>query len=285
MGHIGICSLCLEWRPLSFEHVPPRRAFNSRPAVAHTIYGLRVGSTHAKSPPLLKGAAGLGRHALCEQCNGRTGALYGDAFAEWTVQCLRYAERLRDTSTVLLPFTVRPLNVVKQIATMIIAVSGSTVSSPSMDAVRHFVLSPQSMHLPPDVSFKVYFNPSDPARTAKPLLTQNRLSESCAILDVRTGTSVFVLAEVSFPPMGYVAFVAKSNERVSDDFASLCDIRRFTCYSLGREVTLMFQMPVRYPFGPVPGYYPNLNNSRERQFVDDDHVVLAGKSNAANPVH
>jgi hypothetical protein len=277
MGKIGICSLCLESRPLSFEHVPPRRVFNSRPAVAHTIYGLQLGSKHQKSPPLLKGLAGLGRHALCESCNGRTGALYGNAFAEWTTQSLRYAERLRDTSTVLLPFTFQPLNVLKQIATMIIAVSGSKKSSPPVDALRRFVLSPQAMHLPNGANFKAYFNPTDPARSGNPILTQNRLSESCAILDLRSGSSVFVLAEVAFPPMGYVAYFAKPHERLSDDFASLCDIEYFSHYRLDRRVTLMFQMPVRYPFGPVPGYYPNLNNPQQRQLLDDNHVVVSGK--------
>jgi hypothetical protein len=274
VAKVGICALCLETRPLSFEHVRPRRVFNSRPAVAHTIYGLHVGSRYRKAPPPLKSPRGLGRSALCEQCNGRTGALYGDAFAEWTMQCLSYAEKLRDTSTVLLPFTIKPLNVIKQLATMLIAVSGLKMPSPSVDALRHFVLSPQAMHLPQDVAFKAYFNPTDPARTATPVLTQNRLSESCAILDVRSGLSVFVLAEVAFPPMGYVGYFAKPNERVSDDFASLCDIRQFGRYPFGRSATLLFQLPVRYPFGPVPGYYPNFRNPRQGRLLDDDHVLL-----------
>src|SRR4051812_23341016 len=116
MRRIGVCSLYLEMRPLSFEHIPPRRVFNQHPAVAHTLYGLQLGSKHHKDPVLLKGPGGLGRHAVCEGCNGRTASLYGDAFAEWTMQCLMYAERLRGTSTVLLPFTIKPLNVLKQIA-------------------------------------------------------------------------------------------------------------------------------------------------------------------------
>ncbi len=184
MRNVGICSLCLESRPLSFEHVPPRRVFNSRPAVAHTLYGLHLASEHKKSPPLMKARAGLGRRSLCEGCNGRTAALYGNAFAEWTVQCLRYAERLRDTSVVLLSFRLQPLNVLKQIATMIIVVSGSKTSSAPVDALRHFVLSPDSMQLPRDAHFKAYFNPTDPARSSTAVLTQNRMSESCAVMDV-----------------------------------------------------------------------------------------------------
>jgi hypothetical protein len=275
MERIGTCVLCLERRALSFEHVPPRRVFNNRPAVAHTIYGLHLGSKHDKPPVLLKGPGGLGRNALCQSCNGQTAAWYGDAFAEWTMQCLSYAERLRDTSTVLLPFTIKPLNVLKQIVTMSLAVAACKVADPQVDPLRRFVLSPHAMYLPDGVTFRSYFNPIDRARSGNAMLTQNRLSGSCAVLDVRSGSSVFVLAEVAFPPMGYVTYFSKSYERVSDDFATLCDIGRFGQYPLGRSDTLMFQLPVRYPFGPVPGYYPNLNDPKQKQFVDDNHVLLA----------
>ena len=202
----GICSICLEFRDLSFEHVPPKRVFNDRPAVTHTIYGLHLGSKFKKSPTLLKGPGGLGRHTLCEICNGKTGAWYGEAFADWTMQCLSYARSLGGGGNVLLPFHVQPLNVIKQVVVMALAISGSKSGSNEIDRLRHFVLSKQSMSLPNTFVVKSYFNPIDPARANKPLLTQNRLTESCAVLDILSGTSVFVVAEVAFPPMGYVVY-------------------------------------------------------------------------------
>src|SRR5207249_12296977 len=78
MGKIGICSLCLEMRRLSFEHTPPRRVFNNRPEVAYTVYGLGLGSAHQKPPVLLSCPRGLGRPTLCEGCNGKTADLYGN---------------------------------------------------------------------------------------------------------------------------------------------------------------------------------------------------------------
>src|SRR5665213_1392864 len=263
----GICSICLEHGPLSFEHVPPKRVFNHKPAVAHTIYGLSVGSKFKKPPQLLQGPRGLGRRALCESCNGKTGAWYGDAFADWTMQCLAYAEKLRNDTNVLLPFHIMPLNVIKQILVMALAVSGSKSGGNKIDHLRRFVLSKQSMTLSPEFVIKTYFNPSDPARTTNPVLTQNRLTESCAVLDTRTGTSVFVVAEVAFPPMGYVVYTALPGVNITGDFASLCDLRCFTQFYYDQKYVPFLHVPVRCPFGPVPGYYPNLNK-RETKFLD-----------------
>jgi hypothetical protein len=282
MPTIGICSLCLERRQLSFEHVPPKRAFNNYPAVAHTLFGLNLGDRGKKPPPLLNGPGGLGRKSLCISCNGSTATWYGDAYADWTTQCLRYAPRVQDASELVLPFTIQPLNILKQIITMSVAVANHKVSWPQIDALRHFVLSRQAMSLPQHVIVRAYFNPIDPARK-NPQLTQNRLSESCAVLDTRSGTSVFVFAEIAFPPMGYVVYFTNSNDIVSEDFESLCDIRRFSLYPYSRKTSLFLNMPTRHPFGPVPGYYPNLRASNQRQYLDDNHVVLMNRESKTLP--
>jgi hypothetical protein len=277
MATIGTCSLCLDAGPLSFEHVPPRRVFNNNPTVAHTIYGLERGSQYKKMPLLLPAPRGLGCYAFCERCNGQTGAWYGEAFAVWTAQCLRYASKITSVSAVEVPFHIQPLNVLKQIATMAIAVSGSRKSNPTSDALRRFILSRQSMSLPPNIFFKTYFNPVDPARTGQPQLTQNRLSGSCAVLDIRSGNSVFIVAEIAFPPMGYVVYSMSPGEKASEDFESLCDIRRFFNNYYSQTASIFMRIPVRRPFGPVPGYYPNLRSGVGQKFLDDDHVVLTGK--------
>lgn len=279
MAHTGICSLCLEFAELTFEHIPPRRVFNDRPTVAHTLYGLHLGSQFGKPPPLLRGPAGLGRCTLCRRCNGLTASYYGEAFADWTTQCLRYADRGVGSGKIILSFRIQPLNVLKQITTMIMAVSMSTESAETFDAIRAFTLSRESMALPNDVIVAAYLNPTDPGRAGVPLLTQNRLAGPCAILDTRVGTSVFVVGEVAFPPMGYVIYRIDGAARVSADFAALHDLRAFSNLRYGRFADLFMNMPVRYPFGPVPGHYPNLGAPGRREMVDDNHVVVTSNTN------
>ncbi len=278
----GVCAICLNQGELSFEHVPPRRAFNNRPAVAHTLRGFHLGNAHKKYPPLLRGHGGIGRRSICVACNGKTGTWYGEAFAEWTTQCLRFASRVDKDQLLLLPFTVRPLNVLKQILTMAIAIAGHRKSWPQIDTMRRFVLQPQSMQLPNQVVIRAYFNPTDPDR-GHDHLTQNRLTGSCSVLDVSTGTSVFVFAEIAFPPMGYVVYFAEPGANVSEDFTSLCDLRSFLHSYYNRETSLFLSLPVRYPFGPAPGYYPNLRDPSQRKLLDDQRAIVTAFDDETYP--
>lgn len=276
MAQIGICALCLEERELTFEHIPPRRAFNNRPAVAHTVYGLTLASTIKRDPPLLKRPRGLGQHALCTLCNGQTAALYGDAFADWTFQCLSYADRIQGPTRIILSFSIYPLRVLKQIVVMLLAASKSTADAPLLRALRYFVRNPHSISLPKEFVISGYLNPQDPARMDNPLLTQNRLSGSCGVIDTKCGSSVFVLSEVAFPPMGYVGFSSTPDHgrKLSDNFASLLDFRWFSNYPYNRRTTMHIRMPVRFPFGPVPGYYPDLNRPDGVPYLGDNQVLL-----------
>jgi len=276
MNRTGRCLLCLETGPLTFEHIPPRRVFNHLPALAHTIYGMRVGGKHAKDPVLLEGKRGLGRVALCKSCNGKTASWYGDAFADWTAQCLRYSTRISAGNRILLPFQIQPLNVIKQIATMLVAVSGLDTDSSSLGELRRFILSPRRVYLPDEIVISAYLNPTDPARSTTPLLTQNRLTESCGVLDVGCGASVLVIGEVAFPPMGYVAYSRVPNQLVSPDFTQLCDLRLFSSRTYNFSESFHLRLPVRIPFGPVPGYYPQIK-SGQTKFLPDSRVLLTHK--------
>ena len=52
MSAVGRCHICTERAALTFEHIPPRRVFNDRPAVCHTFFGLEIGTKFNKAPPV-----------------------------------------------------------------------------------------------------------------------------------------------------------------------------------------------------------------------------------------
>jgi len=238
-----------------------------------------LGSKFKKPPVLQKSPRGLGRTSLCADCNGLTAKYYGAAFAAWTTQCLRYADHVARGSKFLLPYRIEPLAVLKQVATMILAASGESAHSATIEALRQFILSPMSSRYPASVDIVCYMNPRDERRVTHPTLTQNRLSGSCAVLDVSAGASVFVIGEVAFPPMGYAAYL-DIGTRVSDDFASLCHINRFAQWGYGSFAEFHMQMPVRRPFGPVPGYYPELGRGGV-PILDDNHIVVTTRPDTA----
>ena len=251
----GVCHLCGATGPLTFEHIPPQRVFNDRPAVCHTLYGLEMGSRFSKPPPLKSQPRGMGRHSLCERCNGWTARHYGDAFAAWTYQALHYAEKVGAENRVALTFTIKPLHVLKQIATMALAASDRN-DSPLLRSLRRFVLCPFEQYLPAGLDFRAYLNPDRKGRNG--LTTLNRMAGPCAILDVVKGTRAVVFAEIAFPPMGYYAGFHEPEARLTDEVAELAPVGFFGNFRYGEEATLSLQLPVKSPLGPVPGYYPKI---------------------------
>ena len=80
---IGTCHICGTHGKLSFEHVPPKKAFNNRRVV-------KVGFDEAMSvgpyDQLEKGHIDqreAGAYTLCSTCNNKTGSWYADGFADW----------------------------------------------------------------------------------------------------------------------------------------------------------------------------------------------------------
>jgi len=86
----GHCCICGNYSKLSFEHVPPRSAFNDHPVFVADIKEL-IGKWDGEIKNI-KGKIhqlGSGDYTLCEKCNSDTGAWYGNAFADWAYQAFR----------------------------------------------------------------------------------------------------------------------------------------------------------------------------------------------------
>lgn len=162
MAETGVCHICLEEKLLTFEHVPPRRAYNHQQAFAMTM---DVAFSNRTRIPMGTNTAfrqGLGVETLCEDCNGFTGDHYGESFAEFAAQALKYADSYVDqngTETVIMvPFLINPLLVLKQIATMALAVSPIRTDHDMM-MLRHFVLKPYKRLDNQRIRFRVYLTP------------------------------------------------------------------------------------------------------------------------------
>ena len=79
---LGKCHLCGSYGELTFEHVPPRAAFNNRPVIPMShdqAFNLRP----EESPKGPIQQRGMGGYTLCSNCNNRTGHWYGSSFVDW----------------------------------------------------------------------------------------------------------------------------------------------------------------------------------------------------------
>lgn len=251
----GTCHICLLEKKLTFEHVPPRRAFNNKPALVHTLESLAIASKYNRDmPPARKLPAGMGCQTLCEECNGFTARHYGESFMEWTRQAVEFASNYESAdgreNRVLLPFRIAPLNVLKQIATMALAVADLG----SFDAhweLRRFVLHPFERHVPRKYAFRAYLNP----KKSNWRFTQNRLSGVSVMMNVKNGTCTMNLAEIAFPPLGYAVTMDDGGQRLLEETTKLCDITHFGQYHYGRENVVFLQLPIRLPVGPAAFHY------------------------------
>src|SRR5215213_3546525 len=92
---VGNCSICGNYGQLSFEHLPPRAAFNKATVIQYKLEDVVNTSRKSKGKPK---QGGTGAFTLCENCNNMTGGLYGKEYVKWTRNCfdiLRQWERHR----------------------------------------------------------------------------------------------------------------------------------------------------------------------------------------------
>lgn len=162
--------------------------------------------------------SGLGRESLCGGCNGGTGSDYGDAYAAWVQRTLEYASVGRAIDGFPLPYTLRPLEAIKQVATMAIAVNDwANTQSEAFQSLRRLVKNPRMTGYPAGIRFYAFLMVrGDP-----------RLSPVTGRLMVAGVKVITGLAEIAFPPLGFVVLSDGPNEREVARRIGLQDITKF----------------------------------------------------------
>src|SRR5438105_5016295 len=113
---MGVCCICGCIGKLTFEHVPPKAAFNDRGVFQAKLEDL-IGGKWTPGGPLTHGKhlqRGAGRHSLCAKCNNDTGAWYGTAYVDFAYQAMSLLDRSKGKLSLAYPYGVFPLRVLKQ---------------------------------------------------------------------------------------------------------------------------------------------------------------------------
>lgn len=233
--HKGICRVCGFYKELTYEHIPPKKAFNTEQVAFQTLQDIVQGHNHTKF------RQGMGLYTLCEKCNNDTGGRYGEAFAEWTRQGFNYLDKLEGERTpIQLPFWIKPLNVIKQVTTMALATFGEEPALRHSE-LRQFVLNKERKYLPPNTKFYVYFN-----RTGKP-----RLASGAVVMNIKTNRGAVVQSEVTLPPFGYAVCGKMKNSLPMADYWAICDITWFSQFDYNIWTCVYLKIPhleTHYPF-------------------------------------
>ena len=158
----GICRICGKEGKLTFEHVPPKATFNNN---AVKIVGaeeiLKAVEQERKPWEIadLRGQLkrkGIGGYYLCEDCNRKTGAWYGEHYKKFVHAICYVANELvkQDMKSVdnLKIEKIRPLAIYKQIIAMFCDINENCFGD---EKVKEFILNKESLDFDTD-KYKVY---------------------------------------------------------------------------------------------------------------------------------
>jgi len=192
----GICCICGDYGPLTFEHIPPESAFNDQAVLMADIHQLIAARTieERRNPPTRKQQRGSGRHSLCGSCNSKTGAWYVPPYLRWAQQGWQNAY---GSFPVLMhrPFEIEPLAIAKQLMAMFASACGPGFFQKRSELPR-FVLNRSQTGLPPDIRLYAYY--------VHPRSRASRQSGITGSLNLDRAEPSYTYSEIAFRPFGFV---------------------------------------------------------------------------------
>jgi hypothetical protein len=252
MGDEDICRICRSAvAKLSYEHVPPRAAFNEDPK---TVYGLAEWLAREEDGTMSGGRIeqrGAGGRTLCERCNNNTGSWYGNelALAARAGARILLDVPLKEFDALTEPQYGRvqikqtdrhphPLRFIKQIVTMLLA------TSPSELALNHpelgdFVADRNRTGLPDRYRFYL-------SLFAGPMARSTGVAER---IDLERGRHD-ALVEVAFPPFAYVMTIDSEPEAIET-----CDVTEFTTVGYDQRADIELDLLIAFGHTPYPADY------------------------------
>ncbi len=188
------CSLCGTFCELSFEHIPPKSAFNK-----NTRYKIVAYEEVLKQENILEAKfkskieqGGIGYYSLCRQCNNFLGLNYVNAYTAYSNSFIEFVKKKQFDYFQLTMHEFEAAKVLKQIASMFISLNTWSFSESHYE-LRNFILNPNIQDLPSKYRFFNYLKGEGDIRNA-------RVS---VIGDLNSATTVMG-SEIAFPPLGHV---------------------------------------------------------------------------------
>lgn len=247
----GTCHICGKYGKLSFEHIPPKAAYNNRRIKAYTFEQIVDGKKKYRHIQ-----QGYGEYTLCDKCNNDTGAFYGDAYVDFIKQALEiYTVSNGNIQTgERIPFNIYPLRVMKQIITIFFTVNFEVFRT-NYPSLQDYVLNKDNNDLF-DKRLNVYIY------LIKDMFSARLTPGVVGVYNVKTNESK-MFSEFAFPPIGLIL----TYDNVIID-RNILNINFFNSFSYTQKVSLYLPLPLLDIQNIMPGefrtnqeiYEDNLNN-------------------------
>lgn len=233
----GNCALCGKFKKLSFEHVPPQAAFNNKPIFIQTHKHLTEQTSYVYGKKM-RSNRGFGGFTLCESCNNNTGDWYARDFVDFAHQGMEIINKLETPQyTIKGVYSIKPLNVIKQIITMFMSADKSGHLRSQKDLVE-FLLDKEAIGLPE--MYKIYLYTS--------LSVKKRMMGYSIIYDPILGVQKW--SEINFQPFGYL--LSEESKAAHKD---MCDISSFGKYKYDEKISAEITTAYLHVESPWIGTY------------------------------
>jgi hypothetical protein len=246
----GECCICGSIGKLTFEHVPPRAAFNDR-GVFYARNQDVFGGKWEPGTPLPRGRQqqrGAGRYTLCQKCNNETGSWYGAAYVDFARYAMILLHRSRGRISLAYPYGIFPLRVLKQIVVMFFSACGPEFRKAHPELVG-FVLDRNCRPLPRNIFVWAYL--LDPNNS-----TSTRQAGITGLMSLGGASQIF--SEIAFPPFGLImSFNAKPVHRELTDISHLGDA------TFNEWDICWLKLPVLPVVSPFPGDFRTIDEIRK----------------------
>jgi len=242
------CRLCGEERPLTFEHIPPRAAYN-RGRVS--MLGIEAWLAHDADPdgPAPKRRIqqrGSGAYSLCAECNNLTGRLYVPELRAWVQAgaeglfgnpglAAQFREEQRTVYAEWKLQSCRPGRFLKQVATMLLAMSPPGLGD-RFPELRNYARDPGKVGLPTELQFylALYAGPN----------SRYVAGGAEASLD---GGGIHHVYELAAPPFAYILSLAEQTPAIEAG-----NISNFATVGIDDTANVEMQMIIGYGETPFP---------------------------------
>lgn len=225
--NFGKCALCGKECELTFEHIPPRAAFNSeraRPVAGKVLMSKEVIEDPNRMPWDTSGLQyqnmqkGMGAFSLCPECNNNTGSWYGDAYVEFAKIAHIALHNLSVEENKHIVFKqLYPARIFKQVLSMFCSINGSDAKA--LEPVRKFVLDRDAVGLD-KTKFKLcmYFTKSDFMKYASFTVLFKGLFEN---------PKSIIVSEITAYPFGFLLYLDPTDdwEYQGTDITACADLR------------------------------------------------------------
>ncbi len=186
----GVCVICNEYGELTYEHIPPKSAGNSKPKLVKSHEHLFDETSYffGKSKKINKG---FGKNCLCENCNNFLGSNYVNDYVDFVNQCLEQINKSPSFENFkVYEFHIKPLNVFKQIFSMFVCLNQDVFSEDEKKVIKDFILRREIKAFIENYNIYV-FN------------TFSKFDKWCGLQVVSNNGKLFRCSEIAFKPFGF----------------------------------------------------------------------------------